>query len=257
MAAAVFHCRRVEFRQMKDYKKVVAERYDVEQDTNNSIYAPTHPIGKYTREVLFGGMRDFIGWYTAARGDAGEKRLLDVGCGGGEMVAFFTGNGFKPELSTGVDLSETRIKRARQLLPDATFVCDDGVDFKLSQRFDLITTFDLLSHLPTKDELLRALTNIHLHLESDGFLLWYDIYSEDHFASPENADSWGFSRQQMTDLAQEAGFEPVFYRSFFKLIFNRYHSAYQVRRFPKFVVKLMEKVLPGVPGNGMLVLRKR
>lgn len=247
---------------MKDYKEVVAERYDQEQDTASSIYAPDQPVGKYTREVLFSGLHAFLRWYRSVpmatgNGDLADKRLLDVGCGSGEMLHFFVEAGFPAVHATGLDLSETRINKARQLFPDLTFVCADGVQFDLEQQFDLITAFDVLSHLPTKEEILQALATISRHLGDNGLFLWYDIYSEDHFNSPENADSWGFSKQQMIDLAREAGFEPVYYKSFFKLLLNRYHSAYQVRRFPVGLVKLLEKVLPGIPGNSLLVLKKR
>lgn len=247
---------------MKDYKEVVAERYDQEQDTTQSIYAPDQPVGKYTREVLFGGLNAFLRWYRSVptaigRGDLADKRLLDVGCGSGEMLDFFIKSGFPAAHALGLDLSETRINKARQRFPEATFVCADGVDFDLGRSFDLITTFDVLSHLPTKEEILQSLGTIARHLDENGLFLWYDIYSEDHFASPEHADSWGFSKQQMIDLAHEAGFEPVYYKTFFRLFLSRYHSAYQVRRFPVWLIRLLEKVLPGIPGNSLLVLKKR
>ena len=60
----------------------------------------------------------------------------------------------------------------------------------------------------------------------------------------------------MINLAQKAGFELVYYRPFFKLFFNKYHSVYQVKRFPPIMVRIMEKILPGSPGNMLMILRK-
>jgi ubiquinone/menaquinone biosynthesis C-methylase UbiE len=242
---------------MKHYLDVVSDRYDQEEEPASSIYAPTHPIGKYAREVMFRELTGCLSWYEKHYGSVREKTLLDVGCGDGGMLQFFTGYGFQPDHATGIDLSEKRIARAKQLYPDVQFVCADGIYFDLQPAtFDLITTFDMLSHFQTKKEITDALQNMHRHLSEKGVLLWYDIYSKDHFSSPENVDSWGFSKQQMISLAKEAGFEPAYYRSCFKLFFNRYHSVYQVRRFPVWMVRLMEKILPGVPGNNLLVLKK-
>jgi len=243
---------------MKHYLDVVSERYNQEEAVDTSIYAPTHPIGKYSRFTLFGELKRFLEWYEQNYGSPGEKKILDVGCGGGGMLEFFTENGFQTENATGIDLSEIRILRASQQHPGIRFVCANGIHFDLQpETFDLITTFDMLSHFSAKEDLINSLANMHRHLAKNGILLWYDIYSKDHFASPEKIDSWGFSKEQMISLAKEAGFEVVYYRSCFKLFFNRYHSLYQVRRFPVWMVQLMEKTVPGVPGNNLLVLRKR
>lgn len=242
---------------MKNYQDVVTNRFDKENDPGHSIYSPDHPTGKYIREVLYNGLEEFLVYYSKKNGALGSKNLLDIGCGDGGMLAYFISKGFSPHNVTGIDLSKTRIDRAKKQHPSVSFIQGDALSFNITQRrFDLITAFDLFSHLTTKDQIIRGLSNVHRHLEDNGLFLWYDIYSKDHFTPAKDADSWGFNKKQMMALSKEAGFEVVSYKSFFKNFFNRFHSIYQVHRLSAPVVKLLEMILPGMPGNAMLILGK-
>jgi SAM-dependent methyltransferase len=242
---------------MENYKDVVNRRFDQEDDIG-SIYSPNHPIGKYIREVLCKGLDEFLNQYSKDKGELITKKLLDVGCGDGGLITYFICKGFSPQNITGIDLSKTRIYKASRQNPSVTFILNDLLTFQLSQhRFDLITAFDLFSHFTTESQILQGLSNVFNHLEDDGIFLWYDIYSKDHFSPPDITDSWGFNKRQMIYLSETAGFELISYRPFFKNFLNRFHSAYQVKRLPSGIIKLFEKILPGMPGNLMLILKKQ
>ena len=183
--------------------------------------------------------------------------LLDIGCGSGEMLDFFISKGFSPQNLTGIDLSETRICRAQKQHKSVNFIKDDALTFSLKEsKFDMVTAFDLFSHLSKKEQILQGLSNVYIHLEKDGVFLWYDIYSKDHFSPAQNADSWGFNKEQMIHLCKETGFEVIYYNTFFKHFFNRYHSVYQVKRLSPGIVNMLEKILPGIPGNVLLAFKK-
>ena len=245
---------------MKNYQDVVQDRFNQESDEDaaNSIYDASHPIGKYSRKYFFKGLSDFITWYKKNVQPGSEAKLLDLGCGTGGILDFFSQNGFAKHNLTGIDLSEVRIKRAAQYFEGITFICGDAVNFKLeNQKFDIITSFDLYSHLASKEELIAAIKNASDHLSENGVFLWYDIYAKNHYASSGNADSAGFSQQQMIDLVESANLEVEYEKAFFKLFFNRYHSIYQAKRLPHGMLRFLEIILPGAPGNVMLVCRKR
>ena len=57
-------------------------------------------------------------------------------------------------------------------------------------------------------------------------------------------------------MAREAGLEPIYYSALFKAFFNKYHSVYQAKRLPAFLLQFLEKILSGTPGNMLLVLKK-
>ncbi len=244
---------------MKNYQDVVTERYDKEtdKDVSNSIYSESHPIGKYSRKILFQELHNFVKWYSKNDNFLNNKKLLDIGCGSGELLSFFASNGFSESNLTGIDLSEVRIKRAIKTYPEINFLCNDALMFKIENSyFDLITAFDLFSHLTTKQQITEGLLNVGNHLNKDGLFLWYDFYSKDHFDSQKNVDSSGFSKGQMIQFAQEAGFEVVYSKNLFKLFFNRYHSIYQAKRIPTSALRFLEFIIPGSPANVLLVFKK-
>lgn len=243
---------------MKHYQDVVKTRYGDGENFETSIYAPHHPIGKYSRKVIFNGLDDFIKKYRHEKGELKSKKLLDVGCGNGGMLAYFSSRGFSIQNLTGIDLSKSRIAIAKKENPGIRFLVGNGIDFNLHpEKFDLITAFDLFSHFHTREQIISGLQNIKNHLADDGWFLWYDIYSKDHFNPLPNVDSSGFSKEQMYDLAQASGFEIVYEKKFFKQFFNKYHSLYQARRLPYFVLRILEKTLPGMPGNFLVVGRRK
>ncbi|TKA11782.1 class I SAM-dependent methyltransferase [Actinacidiphila oryziradicis] len=79
-------------------------------------------------------------------------RVLDLGCGSGVPVARDLANA--GHRVTGVDISEVQIRRARELVPQAEFICADAtaVDFAPGS-FDAVVSFYALIHIPLEEQL--------------------------------------------------------------------------------------------------------
>lgn len=77
--------------------------------------------------------------------------LLDLGCGAGVPAdRLLVSAGFDV---VGVDISQVQIDRARALVPQATFVCSDLVDFILEpESFDAVISLYALIHVPLEDQ---------------------------------------------------------------------------------------------------------
>ena len=95
-------------------------------------------------------------------------RVLELGCGNGtretrELAERFT--------LTGVDLSEKQLERARERVPNATFVRDDltTIDFPPCS-FDAVVSFYVFNHVP-RELLAPLLGRIAVWLEPGGFML--------------------------------------------------------------------------------------
>jgi predicted TPR repeat methyltransferase len=123
--------------------------------------------------------------------------ILDVGCGGGEMILLLQKMGYTDV--RGIDLSEEQVKEAiSRGAKDVEVV--DAMEY-LSRRegeFHLILALDVIEHL-SKEEVLPFLDAVHAALVEDGTL----ILSTPNMASPFGA------RIAFGDFTHEVGFTPV------------------------------------------------
>jgi SAM-dependent methyltransferase len=114
-------------------------------------------------------------------------KVLDIGCGAG-----LPGDRLMVEAGlevTGIDISQIQIDRARKLVPQATFVSCDIVDYILEpESFDAIISLYALIHLPLDDQrdllprVLRALRPGGLFLAIVGHEQWTGL--EDYLGAP-------------------------------------------------------------------------
>lgn len=113
--------------------------------------------------------------------------VLDIGCGAGVPTdRLLTDAGMRV---TGVDISQVQIDRARRLVPAATFVRRDIVDFEIApDTFDAVVSLYALIHMPLADQrdlLARAFAGLRpggLLLAIVGHRPWQGI--EDYLGAP-------------------------------------------------------------------------
>jgi ubiquinone/menaquinone biosynthesis C-methylase UbiE len=246
---------------MQSYMKVVDERYN-EREKNlniyNNIYSLINPIGFYGTETI---RLKFFKIFNAIRNlgvDLSQKKILDIGCGYGGWTRFFAELTGKIDSIYGVDLSTNRIEKARSFNPNIKYRVGDMINMIFDgQTFDIITAIDALSHLNTEEQINSSLKNIHNLLNEDGFFIWYDISSKNHFESAEDAETYGYSKRQMIDFATENGFKAIMSLNVFKKLFWKYHSLYLAeKKIPFKLLSLFEKILPGSPGNLVILFQK-
>ncbi len=116
----------------------------------------------------WGGFSIFLYKYAARY--AGDKTVLDLGCGigkGVELLSKFT----KKEV-LGIDKSSRAIKQASSLaVKNSVFLLMEiGKISDLNRRFGLITMFSTIEHLSRKQQ-VKALSNISNLLEDNGVFI--------------------------------------------------------------------------------------
>ena len=75
---------------------------------------------------------------------------LDVGCGcTGRFIDLLLEAGFNPE---GIDISTHKIQRARERHPEINFIHADICRWQPSSRYDFITAWDSIWHIPLKEQ---------------------------------------------------------------------------------------------------------
>ncbi|MBU0983894.1 MAG: class I SAM-dependent methyltransferase [candidate division Zixibacteria bacterium] len=76
-------------------------------------------------------------------------RVLDAGCGAGVPITRLLSTYFDV---VGVDFADTQIGRARELVPDAEFLCQDITSLSLpAGSFDAICSYYAIIHIPRQE----------------------------------------------------------------------------------------------------------
>jgi len=110
------------------------------------------------------------------------KSLLDLGCGNGRFFGFITK--LYPSINYfGVDFSESLIKIAKNLFPNTTFKTMNlnNLENELNNKYDFITLFGVLHHVPSINARRDLLKTISKKLSDDGLLVftrWNFIFDE-------------------------------------------------------------------------------
>ncbi|MBC7004479.1 class I SAM-dependent methyltransferase [Photobacterium sp. BZF1] len=120
-----------------------------------------------------------------------KGKALDIGCGcTGRFFDLMLSEGFTPEGLVGIDMSDRMLALARQRHPDVELFKADICTHQLSQRFDFITAWDSIWHIPLSEQ-RNVLTKIFDSLNRGGvFIFSFGGTAEegehtDNFMGPE------------------------------------------------------------------------
>jgi len=127
-----------------------------------------------------------------------EKRILEVGCGGGQWIRDLIRWGARPENLTGIDLLPDCIAEANVLCPaHVTLRCASAADLGFRDgRFDLVLQSTVFTSI-LDDRLKRRIAMEMLRvLKPAGMILWYDFLVN----NPWNPNVRGVKRSEIRRL---------------------------------------------------------
>ncbi len=105
-----------------------------------------------------------------------EKRVLDLGCGRGGVLASLRDLGAQPHNLYGMDLLSDRIEAASQAYPDIHFICGNAEHLKFPDNyFDLMLIFTVFSSIVDDAMAHNVASEVHRVLKPGGSVLWYDF----------------------------------------------------------------------------------
>ena len=115
-------------------------------------------------------------FYVEAAGGSG-RRVLDLACGSGRITLPLAASG---AVTTGADLSETMLARARMAAAERALAIDfirlDMRQFDLGQSFDaVVIAASSVMHLQIRDDFLNAFSSVRRHLAPGGRLI-FDLF---------------------------------------------------------------------------------
>jgi ubiquinone/menaquinone biosynthesis C-methylase UbiE len=245
---------------MKTYQEVVQDRYDGWERGRHiydNEYSLINPVGFYGGEQIRKAFFKIFNKIRQMDIDVTTLKFLDVGCGTGALTRLLGELVGSAKNVYGVDLSSNRIEMARDLNPRITYTVEDILELSFKENFDVVTAKVVFSHLNTEKQIMIALEKIASSLKEDGFFIWYDMIAKDHFQSLAEDESIGFSRKQMEEYCRKFELMKLFEVPVFKNIIRRFHTLNLCKKFPTWMVWLIENVIPAPPGNIIMVFRKQ
>lgn len=238
---------------MKDYDEVVKSRYDRDDFSSSGIlrnqYSIINNIGSRGFHKKFDVLRTFIKEIIVYSNKSFDGfSLCDCGCGTGSisrMCAEILGT---PKNVCGFEFSQNRLNYCKSMNNNIDYRFGNIVnDFPFSNTFDALLCFDVLSHIRKESDIVDSLKNLYNHTNVGGGLLWFEINAKTHFTNYD-ADTQGYSKQEMNHFAESVGFKEIkFYGMFkrFKIFNKEYQTYYLANKFSTTVLDVIEKIIPG------------
>ena len=125
------------------------------------------------------------------------RRIADIGCGDGTWLLEFVQWGADPAALCGIDLSASRVGRARRRLPQADLRTGSASELPWpDQSFDLVTQFTVFTSI-LEPALKRAVAREMLRvLRPAGAILWFDF----RVSNPRNSRVRGVPAAEIRSL---------------------------------------------------------
>jgi ubiquinone/menaquinone biosynthesis C-methylase UbiE len=181
----VSELRRIEERYARRARAVSAGRYD---RLKPWVYLPLQELERaLIRTLELAGLPPLAG-----------RRVLEVGCGTGDLLLELLALGFSPENLVGYELLEERAADARRRLPAmATIHTGDASDAQLDDSsFDVVaqsTVFTSILDHAFQDKLAERMWRL---VRPGGGVLWYDFVVD----NPRNPDVRGVPLGRVREL---------------------------------------------------------
>jgi SAM-dependent methyltransferase len=164
--------------------------------SSGSLYSLLQP---YPLRIVQEKERALVRWiHECGIAPVETRRVLEIGCGGGDNLLGLVRLGFRPENLVGNELLEERCATARHRLPAATRVlCGDASELDLaSGSFDVVLQSTVFTSI-LDDSFQQKLADRMWRLaKPGGGILWYDFI----YDNPRNHDVRGIPRRRIQSL---------------------------------------------------------
>jgi len=135
--------------------------------------------------------------------DLSNLRILEMGCGGGDVLTEYLGFGAPPENLYGVDLLFDRLQHAHHILPSSGFANADGQSLPYpSKTFDLVLQYTAISSILDPEIRRKICADMLRVVRPGGMILSYDFW-----LNPTNPQTRGIRPAEIKRLFPNCRYE--------------------------------------------------
>ena len=131
-------------------------------------------------------------------------RILDVGCGDGNMLRQFLQWGARPENLAGIDLRPEPVDYALSLNPNLDVRCGSAAELPWPDKtFDLVCQHTVFTSVLDGDMRKRIASEMKRVIQENGMILWYDFL----YNNPSNPDVRGVRKAEIKQLFPDSTYK--------------------------------------------------
>ena len=181
---------------MNQEENEIKIRYEKRKNISSDRYSILNPASILIEQEK---ERALIKWIKENNiGPLENKKLLEIGCGGGYNLLKFVRLGFKPQNIFANDLISERLQSARELLPSKVhFYEGSAMDLSFKENeFDIVFQSMVFSSILDSDYQIKLAEKMWQLVKPGGGILWYDFI----YNNPSNKDVKGVSIAEVKKL---------------------------------------------------------
>jgi len=142
---------------------------------NNGFYSPFNPARLFELQQRQRAVLKLLRRHGF--NPLGNRCILELGCGRGEVLLEYLGYGAAPKHLHGVDLIFPRVKDVSARLPHLPLTCADGQHLPYGNHvFDLVLQYTVFSSILGNDVKVNLAREMLRVLKPGGMILWYDFW---------------------------------------------------------------------------------
>lgn len=129
--------------------------------------------------------------------DIKKKKIIDIGCGNGSLIRFFSDCRCSHEGLYGIDLREDIIMQGKNINPSIDISTSNAEELSFSESsFDIVclqTVFSSVENVKMREKIVERINYL---LKPNGLIIWYDF----RYNNPKNPNVQGVTKKEISDL---------------------------------------------------------
>ncbi len=126
-----------------------------------------------------------------------DKKILDVGCGNGDVLSYFSNDNVPPDNLYGIDIQFERIEKAQTSYPHRRFTCGNAGELPYTDGyFDIVTQSTMFTSVLDNALKKKMAFEMLRVLHHNGIIIWHDY----KYSNPLNPDVKGIGKREIMDL---------------------------------------------------------